>query len=265
MMSNAGDELSLGTGGSLVTGSGGTGDLSVVVTPVSATWTLYGPTAFSGDGSDTGSGSANYTDIPAGAYILRLNAKTGYLTPSDKSGVLTTDGTLTLTAAYIDKSSAGMIGVIANVVALLQDDPNTSGYHIFDRFESSLGMSADKFRTGVIEVDVDPRTESEPEHWDDGHAQVRHRLLARIHIAHANPSTARDQCLVMVEEFKEAIETAESNLGMSSIWKNTLRFDSVSIQDKSIADAYDQLDIRTAFVRFSVVEFQSPRSRPNAG
>lgn len=262
-----GGPVSVGTGGALQdAAAGGTGDLTLSVTPESATWTLYGPGTYnSNTGQSTGTGSTTLSGVPAGVYTLALDSVANYLTPGDKSGVLSADSTLTLTATYVDKTAAGTIGVLATCVSLLQDNANTTGYYIYDYFGSPLSRGHDKMETGVIEIDTQPNVESEIEHFHDGLAKVTHRIEARIHRAHPDPKTARDNVLIMVEEFKEALETANQNLGMLHVRKDSLRFESVRTMHTEESDGFNQLDIRTAIVRFSCIEYQSPRARPNAG
>jgi len=263
---DAGGPVSVGTGGALqdAAGTGGTGDLTLTITPESATWTLYGPGNFNGStGVDTGTGSTTYSATAAGVYTLQLGDVATYLTPADKTGNLAADGTLTLTATYIDQTAGGLNGIIATCVSLLQDNATTTDYLILDYFGDPRSMPADQLRDGVISIDAQAGTEKEIDHFHDGLAKVQYSVEARIHRAHADPSTARTNVLVMVEEFKEALETSNQNLGMNTIRHDSLRFDAVRLQHTDVPDGFNQLDIRTAIARFSVIEYQSPRSRPN--
>jgi len=76
---------------------GTTGDISVAVTPDSATWNLKGPVGFT-EVDDTG--DQTYSTQPTGVYLLTPNAVAGYDTPSATYGELTDGGTLTLTLTY---------------------------------------------------------------------------------------------------------------------------------------------------------------------
>lgn len=267
MSAQPGGPVSVGTGGAFQdAAAGGSGDITITVTPASGAWTLYGPGTYnSNTGQSTGTGSASLSGVPAGVYTLALDSLANYLTPGDKTGVLSDGGTLTLTATYIDKTAGGTVGVLATVVSLLQDNANTTGYLIADHFGSPLAKSYEKMKTGVIEVDTQPNVESETNHFHDGKCDVTHRLEARIYRAHPDPKTARDNMLIMVEEFKEALETPNQNLGMLDIVKDSVRFESLKTMQAEAADGFNQLDIRTGIIRFSCVEYQRPRARPNAG
>lgn len=97
-MSNAGDALSLGTGGSLVTDSGdGSGTIAIAATPNTGTWTLTGPSGFV---TVTGTGDYSQASVPAGTYYLSPNALTGYTIPPATGGLLEDGETLTLTATW---------------------------------------------------------------------------------------------------------------------------------------------------------------------
>jgi hypothetical protein len=101
-MSPKGTTTGIFSGGAFAEASAsGSGDLSVAVTPNSATWTIHGPLDFGTDGVETGTGDATFAGSPAGAYYIQWDALSGYRTPRTGIGFLADGETLTFTGTYV--------------------------------------------------------------------------------------------------------------------------------------------------------------------
>lgn len=107
-MSPKGTTTGIFSGGAFAEASAsGSGDLSVAVTPNSATWTIHGPLDFGTDGVETGTGDATFAGSPAGAYYIQWDAVAGYITPMIQGLFLEDAGSETFTAVYVDTVNYG--------------------------------------------------------------------------------------------------------------------------------------------------------------
>ena len=89
--------------------SGGSGNLSVAVTPNTASWILKGPDTFGTDGVSSGTGDASFSDIPAGVYVFEPQGLAGYRTPPREFKVLANGEAVTFTAIWYDNQGDRLI------------------------------------------------------------------------------------------------------------------------------------------------------------
>jgi len=81
----------------------------VVNTNISASFTLTGPTTYTGSGTST-----TQTNAPIGTYTIAYGNVAGYTTPAAASQVLTTGGTITFAGTYAALAASGTIVVATN-------------------------------------------------------------------------------------------------------------------------------------------------------
>ncbi len=83
-----------------------TGTVVVNVSPGTATWTLSGPTGFSGNGT-TYTGNQTFTNVPVGTYTWTGNALSGYNTPSSQTATLANGSTITFNKTWTLSAGGG--------------------------------------------------------------------------------------------------------------------------------------------------------------
>lgn len=260
-MTNAGDALSIGTGGWLTTPSGGSGEgtAQLTVTPSQATAavTVEGPL----DYSASGTGTQVLTSLDAGIYRITWGAVSGYSTPTVSYVDVPDGGTESVTGTYDETRESDPLLMRDAICALLAADGNTSSWTIE---KSTKKPSYAKFAlNGHVQVSPESEAEANNEWSGEGNGYVENTIACRIQIyaKHADPVEEENLIANRVAMVKQALRNQRNNLGEDDPMSGSVTFGRVNYLNTTDEDGFD---ISAAVLTVSAVYMTDPTSRYRA-
>lgn len=152
--------------------------------------------------------------------------------------------------------------IYTQINALIAADADTS---VFKQRDHIKGPSASdsELRTGLVEVGPDPEGMTVEEQYQNaGCIRVRQHFVARFSRRSNSRAEALKLLSQMADAFKDALGKAGTNMGVSTVIRESIRFEPLRIlEGQAGAEVETNFGTATAELKFSCKEYQDPDNR----